>query len=314
MVDKVTLTRIYDAPRELVYQAWTDPKLMAQWFGSKVFTNAVCELDVRPGGAIYIVTRDPAGIENLVTGVFQEVLAPERLVFNGAALVDEAGIPQLETRNEVTFEALGGRTRLTIEVIVTRPKSIAAEDLAGMQEGWSQSFDKLNGLLTQTAGQKTVKDTLFTVEPGKQEVVITHVFDAPPETVFKVFTDPNLIPEFWGPKEYTTTVDKMELRPGGIWRYVQRDSEGSVFAFKGVYHEILPAERLVYTFEFEGMPGHVILETVTFEALPGGKTKLTERSVYQSVSDRDGMVQSGMEMGAAETMERVAALLVRVSV
>ncbi len=103
----------------------------------------------------------------------------------------------------------------------------------------------------------------------------------------------------------------MEVRPGGIWRYVQRDSAGNEFAFHGVYHDAVSPERLVYTFEFEGMPGHISLETVTLDD-QDGKTLVTDRTVFQTVEDRDGMFQSGMQEGATESMDRVAELLIRV--
>jgi len=100
----------------------------------------------------------------------------------------------------------------------------------------------------------------------------------------------------------------MEVKPGGIWRYIEQDADGNEFAFHGVYHGILAPEKLIYTFEFEGMPGHVALATVTFEE-SDGKTILTDSSVFQSVEDRDGMLSSGMEEGATELMERFAELL-----
>ncbi len=152
--------------------------------------------------------------------------------------------------------------------------------------------------------------TTLVAEPGRQEIVLRRVLDAPRELVFKTMTDPSLIPNWWGPKGLTTVVEKMDVRPGGAWRFVQRDPDGNEFAFNGVYHEVLPPERLVYTFEFEGVPGHVLLETVTFEELDG-KTRLTDRSVFQTVEDRDAMVQSGMESGAKEAMDRLAELLAR---
>lgn len=150
--------------------------------------------------------------------------------------------------------------------------------------------------------------TEFVAEAGSHAVVMTRILDAPRELVFKVYTDPQLIPQWWGPSRNTTVVDKMELKPGGIWRYIQRDADGHEFAFHGIYHEIAPPERLVSTFEYEGMPGHVVLETTTFEDLEG-KTRVTNRSIFQTVEDRDGMVRSGMEQGAVETMERMAELL-----
>ncbi len=152
--------------------------------------------------------------------------------------------------------------------------------------------------------------TMLIAEPGKQETVITYLFDAPRELVFRTFSDPHLIPQWWGPKYLTTVVDRMDVQPGGRWRYVQRDAQGNEFAFHGVYHAVVPLERLVYTFEFEGMPGHVLLETVSFEELDG-RTKMTDQTVFQSVADRDGMLSMGMERGAAESMQRFAELLAK---
>ena len=154
--------------------------------------------------------------------------------------------------------------------------------------------------------------TELKAEPGKMEVVITRVFDAPRELVFRTYTDPKLIPQWWGPRVLTTTVDGMDVRPGGTWRFVQRDREGNEYAFHGVYHHLSP-ERLVQTFEYEGTPGHVLLETVTLEK-QGNKTKMTDQSVFQSVKDRDGMLKAGMEKGAAETTERFAELLAKLKV
>ncbi len=155
--------------------------------------------------------------------------------------------------------------------------------------------------------------TKMIAEPEKQEIVITREFDAPRELVFKAFTDPKAIPQWWGPRYLTTTVEKMEVRPGGIWRFVQRDAQGNEFAFHGVYHEVLEPSRTIGTFEFEGLPetGHVILETAKFEALPNNRTKLTTQSVFQSVADRDGMIQSGMEEGLNDTYDRFEEMLAK---
>lgn len=149
--------------------------------------------------------------------------------------------------------------------------------------------------------------TEFIAVPGKQETVMMRVFEAPPERVFKVSMDPKLVPQWWGPKSLTTTVERMEVRPGGSWRYIQRDADGNEFAFHGVYHEV-SKKRLVQTMEFEGMPGHVLLEIVTFEEIES-RTLLTEKSIFESVEDRDGMLKSGMEEGATESMERLAWLV-----
>lgn len=145
-------------------------------------------------------------------------------------------------------------------------------------------------------------------EPGKHDIVMTRDFNAPRALVFRAYTDPTLIPQWWGPENLTTTVERMEVKQGGLWRYIQRDADGNEFGFHGVYHEIVSPERVVCTFEFEGMPGHVLLETITFEEHEG-RTTMTDSSVCQTVQDRDSMVQSGMEEGAVESWDRFEKLL-----
>ena len=145
--------------------------------------------------------------------------------------------------------------------------------------------------------------------PSDREIVGSRIMDAPPELVFKAYTDPELIPRWWGPRRYTTTVDKMDVRPGGVWRFVHRAPDGGVYAFNGVFREIAPPKRLVYTFNYEGAPGHEAVETVTFEEAEGGKTKMTDHMLFETREERDGMLNSGMEEGAAETIDRLAELL-----
>ena len=154
------------------------------------------------------------------------------------------------------------------------------------------------------------KSTLI-AEPGMHEIVMSRVFNAPRELVFKAMTDPAYIPQWWGQRNSTTVVDKMDARDGGQWRYIQRDQHGNEYAFHGVYHSITAPERVIDTFEFEGMPGHVILETMTLEAQADRTTKVTVSSVFQSVADRDGMLSSGMETGANESYDRLEELLAK---
>src|SRR5690242_11330333 len=153
--------------------------------------------------------------------------------------------------------------------------------------------------------------TTIIAEPGKQEVVITREFDAPRELVFKVFTDPELLPQWWGPRYLSTIVEKMDVRPGGQWRFIQHDDQGNEYAFHGVYHEVLAPERIIDTFEFEGLPetGHVTLETMRLVELPGGRTRLITQSIFQSAMDRDAMLQSGAESGVNETYDRLSEIL-----
>ena len=153
--------------------------------------------------------------------------------------------------------------------------------------------------------------TVLKAEPGRLDILVTREFDAPRELVFRAFTDPKLYVQWLGPHGYNMRLERFEPVSGGSWRYVHTDPQGHEFGFHGVNHEVLAPERIIGTFEFEGLPekGHVMLETVKFEELPGGRTRVTTQSVFQSVEDRDGMVQSGMEHGQVDSPERLDAVL-----
>jgi uncharacterized protein YndB with AHSA1/START domain len=151
-------------------------------------------------------------------------------------------------------------------------------------------------------------DNKFTINREKREIIIERTFDAPRALVWKVWTDPSLIPKWWGPGYLATAVEKMDVKPGGAWRFIQRGTDGSEYAFNGVYREIVPPAKIVSTFEFEGMPGHLLLETITFEER-NGKTKLTNTVSFQIIEDLDEMVNSGMEAGAFEGLDRLCELL-----
>jgi uncharacterized protein YndB with AHSA1/START domain len=143
---------------------------------------------------------------------------------------------------------------------------------------------------------------------GDREIVYSREFDAPRELVFKVLTDPKLIPNWWGPRAYKTVVDKMEVRPGGAWRYLNITPDGQEHAFRGVYREIVPPSKLVLTFEWEGMPGHISVQTMVLEA-KGDKTLVTATAVFDTKADRDGMWESGAQTGGRETWERLAEVI-----
>lgn len=307
--EELTITRMFDAPRELAWKAWTETEHTKKWWGPKNFTAPVSKIDLRVGGKYLNCMRGPDGKDYWSTGVYREIVPMERIVCTDS-FADEKGnvVPAshygmpgdwpLELLVTVTFEETGGRTKMTL-----RHEGLPAGTMREQCEvGWNESFDKLAEYIV------TGDRTRIIAERGKQEVIITRVFDAPRDLVFKTYTDPDLIVKWWGPKRFATVIDKMDVRTGGPWRFVQRDACGNEYAFHGVYHEILSPERIVDTFEFEGMPGHVSLETATFEET-GGKTKVTTRSVFQAVEDRDGMLKSGMEEGVYETMDRLAELL-----
>jgi len=156
--------------------------------------------------------------------------------------------------------------------------------------------------------------TTIIAEPGKQDLFITREFDAPRELVFKAHIDPKLYVQWLGPHGYEMILETFEPHNGGRYRYIHKDKDGNEFGFHGVFHE-MSEELMIQTFEFEGLPerGHVTLDIMRLEKLPGDRTKITIQSVFQSVSDRDGMVQSGMERGVTEGYVRLDEILMGLS-
>jgi uncharacterized protein YndB with AHSA1/START domain len=145
---------------------------------------------------------------------------------------------------------------------------------------------------------------LTVTTPSDREIVMTRVFDAPRDLVFEAHTSCEHMKHWWGPRKYEIASCEVDFRPGGAWRIVHRAPGEDDQGFRGEFREIVRPERIVWTFEWEGMPGHISVDTLTLEE-HNGKTAITATSVFDSVEDRDGMLQSGMESGAAETYDRL---------
>jgi uncharacterized protein YndB with AHSA1/START domain len=152
---EVRFTRVFDAPRQLVFKAWTNPKHVAQWWGPTGFTNPRCELDVRPGGAIRIDMRGPDGTIYPMSGVYQEIVEPERIVFTSIALDDE-GNPLFENLNTVTFAEHDGKTTITLHTRVIKSTDKALQYLRGMEFGWSLTLDRFEAhIMSASKGEKS---------------------------------------------------------------------------------------------------------------------------------------------------------------
>jgi uncharacterized protein YndB with AHSA1/START domain len=262
----LTVTRVVDAPRELVYRAWTDPKEFAKWFPPLGFSAARCELDVRPGGALRIDMKggddagEFAGVVFPGKGVYREVVPNERLSFT---FEGEDAATQPELLMTVVFEDEGRKTKLTIYQVA---KTVADyEELLkiGATEGLGQSLDKLAALLE--SGGTSVSVTGRTI-------TFTRVFDAPRDLVWKAYTDPKHIVKWMFAKDWETPFAETDVRPGGAFSMRMRPADHSDegFTFDGTYREAIKPERIVQDLS----DGRVI--TTTFEDQKG-KTKLTLR-------------------------------------
>jgi uncharacterized protein YndB with AHSA1/START domain len=282
---EILITRVFAAPRELVFKAWIEPARMAQWWGPRGYTNPVCEMEAKPGGTLRMVMRAPNGMEHPMTAVFDEVVEPERLVFTAVAR-DAQGNALLEARTTVTFAEHAGGTKITVQASAVACADQAVAMLAGMQEGWTQSLQKLDDVITGVADR---------------QIVMTRVLDAPRELVFKAWTDPDRIGQWWGPNGFTTTTHEMDFRPGGVWRHIMHGPDGTDYDNEIVYVEIVKPERIVY----DHVSDPRFRSTATFTEC-NGKTLLAVQILFESATLRETVIrQFGAAEGLQQTLQRL---------
>ena len=160
-------------------------------------------------------------------------------------------------------------------------------------------------MTTTTAQEPTVKATVTT--PMDREIRIERIFNASRDRVWKAMTDPELVAEWWG-RGNKLVIEKLEVKRGGHWRFVEHSAEG-VHGFEGRFREVTPPERVVQTFEWDGMPGYVIVNTMTLQDLGDGRTKMVTTSLFHTTEERDGFLQSGMEGGMNQSYEALDRVL-----
>jgi uncharacterized protein YndB with AHSA1/START domain len=309
---EIVITRVFNAPRELVFKAWTDPQHVAQWWGPKGFTTRVNEMDLRPGGTSRYVMCGPDGTEYPVKGVFHEVVPPERIVSSdefdeGFEEVVKADLPKGIIMTAI-FEDLNDKTRLTLRIVHPTAEDRRKHEEMGVVAGWNSSFECLDEFLAKIVANQGNGLTLTL--PSEREIVVTRIFNAPRRLVFEAWTQPEYVKRWFGVcRSMTMTVCEIDLRVGGKWRYVLYDpSNDTEHGFSGEYREIVPPQRLVSTERYEPIPNSDHLNTLTL-AEQDGKTTLHIHIQYPSVEHRDGHLQSGMEIGMRETLNRLEELL-----
>ncbi len=314
-MSEIILERKFKVDHERLWNAWTDPKVLKIWWGPKGFTTPVSEIDLRVGGRYLNCMRSPDGKDFWSTGVYK-VITPMSKLFLTDSFADKEGnvvpashygmpgIWPLEMFVTVEIVEKDGVTEMRL-VHTGIPEGMGSEMT---KSGWNESFDKLEEYLE--TGLVSLPKTILIANPGVQEIVVIRTLDAPRAQVFRAYTDPDLITQWWGPAKYKMKIEKFETRRNGVWRFVQSDDDGNEFVCRGVFHEVKPPELIINTFEFEPMVDHVQLQFATFEE-KDGKTIFTAKSVYQSVEDRDGELSAEMEAGMNEGFDRLDKLLAR---
>jgi len=256
--DRTLLTsRVFDAPRDLVFKAWTDPTQLAKWFPPDHFTST-CETDVRPGGRIRIDMRAPDGTIFPAQGTYREVVPNERIAFTLAGV--DGGIPP-EVLMTVVFDDLAGKTKVSISQTMATVELFSGMK-GPMSQGLAQSMDKLAVLLGHPAGT--------TAMVAERTLILTRTFGAPRELVFTALTDPKHLVKWMFANDWESPFAETDLKTGGKWRFGMRPADHSHegFVFEGTYSEITPPERIVHAI-VDGRIMKMILEDL------GGKTRLT---------------------------------------
>jgi uncharacterized protein YndB with AHSA1/START domain len=284
----ITITRTFDAPRELVFKAWTEAERLAQWWGPDDFSISLAESDPRVGGSLKLVMRGPDGIDFPMTASYREIVPPELLVVESTALGPD-GQKLLEAKHTVTFTEREGATEITLhaEANALVPEAIAM--LGGMHAGWNQSLQCLDDVLTGTVDR---------------QLVVTRLLPALPSRVFELWTSREHVAQWRGPTGFTISQDEMDVRPGGTWRFTMHGPDGVDYPNTIIYDVINPPERLVYT--------HLaprFQTTVTFDEMMG-MTAVTMRLVFASTRERDVAVETfHAKEGGEQTLDRLVELV-----
>ncbi len=317
---EILISRVFDAPRELVWQAWTDPRHVVHWWGPRGFTTTIEEMDVRPGGEWKHVMRGPDGVNYPNYSVFTEVVKPERIVYSHGG--HREGGPEISFVSTWTFDVVApGKTRLTIRMVfpTADARNLVVKEF-GALEGAKQTLARLAEHLAATAPSTTAENTA-------RDFVISRTFAAPRELVWKAWTEPKHMAQWWGPHNFTNPVCEMDVRVGGQYRIVMRGPEGDEYPLEGTFRDIVPPERLVLFMDCSAHPEewHNLvnpnrdrsnkpylgcIQIVTFET-EGDKTKLTIRTRLESAAIRDNMVKVGMNEGWSGSLDRLQALLAK---
>lgn len=289
---ELIFTRVFEAPRELVFEAWTNPKHLAQWWGPHGFTTTIHQMDVRPGGVWRLTMHGPDGVDYKNRLVFLEVAKPERLVYKHEP---EEGSEPVNFEVTVTFAWERGNTRVTMRMLFpsTEERDFVVKK-HGAVEGAKQTLGRLADILPKIA-----------LAP---EVVMTRVYNAPRELVFKAWTEPERLRRWWGPDGCTVLECEVDPRPGGVIRIRLRAPDGAMYHNPGVIEEIVPPELLVFAMGAEDQDGNIFLAgvtTVTFTE-HAGKTTLTMTARITQATRDAAKHATGMQVGWNQAFDHLA--------
>ena len=302
---ELSFSRDFAAPRELVWQALTQPEMVANWWGPDGFTNTVHFHDFRPGGHWNLTMHGPDGQDYLNYIVFDEIVANTRLAFHH---VEGEGSEKVHHRSIFELEDSAGGTRVTMKL--TMESATVLDELIeqyGVLDGGLQCLRRWFEFVMATLADE--RGGFLVTASGETDIVIVRSFKAPAALLYEACTRPEHLRNWWGGcRELTITHCSANPVVGGRWRIVLGALDGSEHGFHGEYLELVPGERCVQTFNYEQIPGAESLETALFQPVPEG-TRLIITIAHASREARDGHLQSGMEGGLSQSYDTLDRLL-----
>lgn len=295
----LVMTRDFDAPRRLVFEAWTRPEHVVHWCGPHGYTLPVAEADLRPGGAFRYVNRDPDGNEFPFRGEYREVVPPERLVYTEA--FDVEPFAERAAVVTVTFEELdGGRTRVTSTSVYPSAEDRDTHIAFGMEKGNAEAFDRLEDHLVAQAAGETVTD---------RELIVSRTFEAPSALVFRAWTRPEHLERWWGPTGFTTTTHAFDFRVGGEWRHTMHGPDGTDYPNRAIYQEIVEGDRIRYLHDDGGSEDpHAFEATASFwpEGEAADRTRVVLRLRFRDAAEAAKSRRFGAVEGGQQTLARLS--------
>lgn len=295
---EIVLTRVFDAPRNRVFKAWTEPEHLMRWWAPEGCTTPSCKVDLRPGGRFHYCMRTPDGKDIWGIGIYREIVEPERIVYMDS-FADAKGSPvppthygmsadhPAETLVTATFAELGAKTKVTLRHSFPE----AVKERKETEQGWSQMLDRL--------AEHLAKKPAF-------ELVLTRIIDAPRARVYEAWTKPEQMAQWFAPKPFKLIIDQMDFRPGGRFSMAMRGSDGADFPFTGTYREIVPPAKLVWTGEFASGPADQMTTVVTFEE-QGQKTKVHVLQTFHVMTPEIEQATKGARQGWTMTLDQLEA-------
>lgn len=284
------IKRVFNAPRRLVFELFTQPEHVRRWYGPRYLSMTVCEIDLRPGGAWRFVLQAPDGGTHGFSGVYREIVPHERLVFTEGY----EGMPGTDYVVTAVFEERDGKTTLTSTLVYKEVAHREGHIGAGMEAGMRETYERFDELIAAL----------------DCEIVTTRLFNASRERVWEAWTERERIGKWWGPNGFSTTTHEMDVRPGGAWRFTMHGPDGVDYPNRVVYEQVVKPERLVYLHDSDDdtqEDPHRFVTTVTFD-IEGGQTRLTMRARFPTPAARAAVVGYAVE-GAKQTIGRLAEYL-----